>query len=154
MSEAPVEELSQALFDALGRYLRAVMLRLPTEAPGAGAVTKEQWGVLVEIDKAGPAGLSMGELAAQRGMSMTSATALVDRLVNAGLVERRHDMSDRRVVRASLTPAGRRLRSAIGQARMAEYDRLLSALTAEEMDRLRAAIPALHRLAEAAGRRP
>ncbi len=133
--------------------MRAVMLRLPTEAPGVGAVTQEQWWTLVEVTKADPAGISMSELASRRGMAMNSATALVDRLSQAGLLERRPDPADRRVVRVGVTDEGRRLREAISARRRAEYERLLASLSPEELQTLHAAVPALARLAEvAAGR--
>ena len=152
MIQAQTAELAQALFEALGRYSKAVMLHLPTEAPGAGGVTKEQWGTLVEVGHAGRTGISMGELAARRGMAVNSATALVERLVHAGLAERMADAADRRVVRVRLTAAGERLRDAIAEVRRAEYLRLLEQLSPEERERLAAAIPALARLAETAGR--
>ena len=154
MSQAPsghaVEELAPTLFEALGRYTRAVLLRLPTEAPGVGGVTKEQWGALVDAGRAGECGLSMSELAARRGMALNSATALVDRLVHAGLLERSHDTADRRVVRVALTPAGQRLREAVAAVRLIEYQRILGELTVDERARLEAALPALERLAEIA----
>ena len=152
MIQQDTAELAQTLFEALGRYTKAVMLHLPTEAPGAGGVTKEQWGTLVEAGHAGTAGLAMGELAARRGMAVNSATAVVERLVHAGLVERVADPADRRVVRVRLTAAGVRVRDAVAALRRAEYLRLLEQLTPEERERLAAAIPALARLAEAAGR--
>lgn len=139
------------MIEAMNRYMRAVMLRLPTEAPGVGAVTKEQWWTLVEVGKADPDGISMSELAARRGMAINSATALVERLCLAGLLERRHDASDRRVVRVTLTPEGRRVRGAISALRRAEYERLLASLSADELQTLHAAVPALARLAEVAG---
>lgn len=152
VAQARVDDLAPTLFDALGRYLRAVQLRLPTEAEGVGGVTKEQWGVLADLGRAGATGLSMGELAGRRGMSLTSATALVDRLVHAGLVARRHDEADRRVVRVQLTADGARLRSAVARVRLSEYERLLAELTPEERSRLEAAVPALERLAEVTAR--
>lgn len=152
MIQPQAAELAQSLFEALGRYAKAVMLHLPTEAPGAGGVTKEQWGALVEAGHAGAEGIAMGELAARRGMAVNSATAVVERLVHAGLVERVADPSDRRVVRVRLTAAGTRLRDAVGALRRAQYVRLLEQLTPDERERLAAAIPALARLAEAAGR--
>jgi DNA-binding MarR family transcriptional regulator len=48
----------------------------------------------------------MGQIARILGITMPSATALVDRLVEAGLAEREHDTADRRVVRARASTAG------------------------------------------------
>lgn len=49
----------------------------------------------------------MGSLASWMGIGMSSATSLMDRLVDKGLVERTSDPQDRRVVTCSLTPRGR-----------------------------------------------
>jgi DNA-binding MarR family transcriptional regulator len=152
MTQPQVEDLAAILFEAMARYMRAIVLSLPTEAAGAGAVTKEQWGALGEVDKDGADGISMGELAARRGMALNSATALVDRLVNAGLLERRHDENDRRVVRVRVTAEGLSLRKAISGVRRAKYDRLLGQLSQADLERLHAAVPALSRLADVAAR--
>jgi DNA-binding MarR family transcriptional regulator len=46
-----------------------------------------------------PDGITMNDLARQQSCALSTATALVDRLVQQGLAERRDDPSDRRVVR-------------------------------------------------------
>src|SRR5207249_7541014 len=51
--------------------------------------------------------LSVGEVAAGVGVAQPSATETLDKLVRSGLVERTPDCNDRRVVRNTLTPAGR-----------------------------------------------
>jgi DNA-binding MarR family transcriptional regulator len=48
----------------------------------------------------------MGNIASGLGSSLSSATSMVDRLVDKGLVERRSDPEDRRVVQCRLTPRG------------------------------------------------
>lgn len=50
--------------------------------------------------------LRMKELAGKMGVTTGSLTVLVDRLVRAGLVERRPDEKDRRSIRVGLTGAG------------------------------------------------
>src|SRR5438105_9725933 len=50
---------------------------------------------------------SVGEVAAEMGVTQPSATETLEKLVRAGLVERTTDACDRRVVRNTLTPAGR-----------------------------------------------
>ena len=149
---APAEDIATTIIEATSRYFRAVITRLPTHAPGLGGVTREQWSVLLEVSKAGPDGLTMGELAGRLGMALNSATALVDRLVTAAHLERRSDPADRRIVRVGVTAAGSSLTVAIKAARRAEYDRLLAELTPEQLEALRRAVPALDRMAEAAKR--
>lgn len=48
----------------------------------------------------------MGNIASFLGSILSSATSLIDRLVEKGLVERMPDPADRRVVVCSLTPLG------------------------------------------------
>ena len=48
----------------------------------------------------------MSEVAAFLGVGLSSATGMVDRLLNRGLVDRSHDSADRRVVICRLTDTG------------------------------------------------
>lgn len=48
----------------------------------------------------------VGALAQEMGVRPSAVTALTDRLVAAGLIERRRDREDRRVVRVALTDEG------------------------------------------------
>jgi DNA-binding MarR family transcriptional regulator len=66
-----------------------------------GAVTLYQAGALRHLVKHGP--LTMNELAARMDVSPSSATQLVDRLVQHGLVERTPDANDRRVLRVAVS---------------------------------------------------
>jgi DNA-binding MarR family transcriptional regulator len=50
--------------------------------------------------------LRMSELASRLGVSMSTASGVVDRLVELGLLERRADAADRRQVIVALTAAG------------------------------------------------
>lgn len=71
----------------------------------------------------------MSEIASTMGISMQAATSLIDRLVDKQLVERHHDVSDRRVVLCRLTAAGQaeidRL-YAVGRSRMDELVNILN----------------------------
>src|SRR5437870_4194385 len=51
----------------------------------------------------------LGELAQQLEVSPATVTGLTDRLSRQGLIERRTDEKDRRVIRAALTPEGARI---------------------------------------------
>jgi DNA-binding MarR family transcriptional regulator len=63
---------------------------------------------MAAITLLGERDLRMGDLASGIGFSESAATRLVDRLVTAGLVERRTSPTDRRSVTAALTADGRR----------------------------------------------
>jgi DNA-binding MarR family transcriptional regulator len=69
------------------------------------AVTPPQWGVLsllVEQD-----GLTIGAISQKRGVDPPTVTGIIKRLEQSGLVERRHDLVDRRQVLVYLTDEGR-----------------------------------------------
>lgn len=55
---------------------------------------------------AGRQDLTMGELSARLSVPLSTATRIVDWLVDRGYASRVHDSLDRRVVRVVLTPAG------------------------------------------------
>ena len=68
------------------------------------AVTPPQWGVLsllIEQD-----GLAIGAISQKRGVDAPTITGIIKRLEQNGLVERRHDLEDRRQVKVYLTSEG------------------------------------------------
>src|SRR5947209_6706571 len=68
-------------------------------------VTPPQFGVLAllqEID-----GVTIGSISQRRRIDAPTVTGIVKRLEQSGLVERRHDEVDRRVVKVYLTAEGR-----------------------------------------------
>lgn len=79
---------------------------------------------------------TMGELSAQLGIPLSSATRMADSLVRLNFVERLIDSHDRRVVRLSMTETGRQfVRMAMDYIRQ-HIDRLLSRLDSEEQAQL------------------
>jgi DNA-binding MarR family transcriptional regulator len=52
-------------------------------------------------------GLTIGTMSQMRGVDAPTATGIITRLEQHGLVERRHDHEDRRVVKVYLTDEGR-----------------------------------------------
>jgi DNA-binding MarR family transcriptional regulator len=94
---------------------------------------------------------TMGELARSEGVTLPTASRLVEALVAAGLVLRAPDRSDRRIVRIAITPRGRRLMEQGRARRIATLARELEALDGNELDALTAAVAALERLERLAG---
>ncbi len=68
-------------------------------------VTPPQWGVLTLLQE--QEGVTMGTISQRRAIDMTTVTGIIKRLEQNGLVERRHDMADRRQVKVYLTDEGR-----------------------------------------------
>lgn len=89
-------EGAQRLFDTLDHELKA----------DAG-IDLDQYEVLVRLSEAGDGRLRMSELAEQVCMSRSRLTHRIDKMVEAGLVERVQCPDDRRGMHAALTATGR-----------------------------------------------
>jgi DNA-binding MarR family transcriptional regulator len=100
---------------------------------------------LTTLRRSGPARLT--ELAIGEGVSQPSMTALVGRLADAGLVQRRTDPGDGRAVLVALTPAGAELLDRRREDRAARLAGPLAELTDDDVRAISAALPALGRLA-------
>jgi MarR family 2-MHQ and catechol resistance regulon transcriptional repressor len=72
-------------------------------------LTLAQFDVLAELARARRGGITFGELSRLLLVTSGNLTGIVDRLEKDGLVKRRHDKHDRRVVRIVLTRKGRGL---------------------------------------------
>lgn len=88
-------------------------------------------------------GIRMRALARKLGGSFSNATVLVDRLVDRGLVERRADPQDRRVVLVRSTGEGRRLIEQLVTSWQILSAPLLEALAPQDLSTVRAALSAL-----------
>jgi DNA-binding MarR family transcriptional regulator len=100
---------------------------------------------LTTLRRCGPSRLT--DLAVTEGVSQPAMTALVGRLADQGLVQRRTDPGDRRAVLIALTPAGADL---LDRRREDRADRLagpLEALADDDVRSITDALPALARLA-------
>jgi len=115
----------------------------------AEEVTLPQYRALVVLASRGPQGLAA--LAESLAVTPSTATRMCDRLVRKGLVTRRVDPDDRRLVRLALSPNGRRLVQEVTEQRRVEIAHLLAELSAEEQ---RAVTASLNRLAAVAGELP
>jgi DNA-binding MarR family transcriptional regulator len=70
-------------------------------------VTLPRFDLMAQLDKA-PAGMTLGELSQRMMVSNGNVTGLTERLMAAGLVDRRPSPNDRRAQIVSLTTEGRR----------------------------------------------
>ena len=95
-------------------------------------LTGPQADALVVIEQAQPIALKElgGLLIAEAG----HPSRLVDRLVEAGLVERRAAKGDRRRVELRVTPAGRRVAGRVTEARRALFEAGRAEVDASELD--------------------
>jgi len=109
-------------------------------------VTPPQLRVLVMIASRGP--LNLGAVARGLGVHPSNATRACDRLVVAGLLDRRDDPADRRNLLLQLTEEGRTLVDQIMDRRRHAIAEVLARMPALQRTAL---IPVLVTFAEAAG---
>lgn len=68
-------------------------------------VTLPRFDLMAQLHKT-PQGMTLGQLSSRMMVSNGNLTALVERLVDAGQIERQVSQTDRRVVVVALTPSG------------------------------------------------
>lgn len=109
-----LDALALAAAVELGRASASVVAALSASAGEAG-LSPARWRALVTLAAlAPPDGLPAGALADRLHIRHATATRLVDSLVSAGLVRRKRDRADRRVVRLAVSTKGQaRLREAL-----------------------------------------
>jgi DNA-binding MarR family transcriptional regulator len=102
--------------------------------------------VLAVLDEEGS--VPMRALAESLDVSQASATGIVDRMEQRGLVERRRNDEDRRVIRVASTTAGRELLAGIAAQRRGHFATILDELTDDELAALLVGSRALRRARE------
>ena len=106
-----------------------------------GSLSLTHLNVLTLLEVDGP--LSMSHLAEGLDVSVASATGIVDRMEQRGLVERRRDSDDRRVVIVHIAEGGTKVFEEIDQRRRMGLAKLLTRLNDRELRALLAGHQAL-----------
>jgi DNA-binding MarR family transcriptional regulator len=140
------EEIVDAVLSA-SRVLIAVAARSLGDI--AEEVTLTQYRTLVVLASRGPQ--SLAELAEAVDVTPPTATRMCDRLIKKGLIVRRHERGDRRLIRLTLAKNGRELVDTVTQRRRAEIAHLMAAVPADQQAAL---VDSLQRLSAAAGEVP
>ncbi|CAL74481.1 putative transcriptional regulator, MarR family [Bradyrhizobium sp. ORS 278] len=97
-------------------------------------MTRAQWAVLAKVER--NEGMKQSELADQLEMQPITLTRLIDKLADAGLIERRGDDTDRRVNRLYLKKAARPLLAKLAVLRGELTDTALQGISPAEAERL------------------
>ncbi len=140
--------------ERIEQLLRSIMrgLRGRKREPGHGHdldITLGQLHCLRQVSDLGQP--TMGDLAERLRLSPSTVTGLVDGLVSRGLVERREDAEDRRIVRVALTGPGRRHRDQRRGLQQQRLARVFAALSDEDLEWVGSALERLSEVvAEAA----
>lgn len=123
------DELSQCWHE-LGAVLRSRRLLASLHPGVAGKLTPSKIRALDLLSEHG--GLRVGELADRVGIDDATATRLVDRLEEIGVVGRTSEPGDRRATTVALTPAGEKLVGGIAAQRQLFFCDVLDALEPAE----------------------
>lgn len=129
---AAVPALAKAEYETLAafRYTLRHFLDFSRAAAEAAGLTAQQHQALLAIKGyPGREVISVGELAERLAIRHNSSVELIDRLAGQGLIERRHDAADRRLVLLALTPKAESLLATLSAAHRDELRRLRPALT-------------------------
>lgn len=137
-----IDEVVEAFTSVRGRGAR-VFRRLQRRSMSMGHAH-----VLVRLQMGGP--LPVSHLARSLGVSAASATGMVSRMEERGLVERVRDEHDRRVVLVRLAPGGQAALDAMGNRSRASLVSVLARLRDDELMHLRDGLRAFQRAAREA----
>ena len=94
-------------------------------------------------------GRTPGEIAAAAGVTTPAVTKVSPRLIEAGLVTRRRDERDNRLVRLWLTDAGRALQEPVEAERRLLEETITESVTPEEREHLMSALAKIYQAAGA-----
>ena len=136
---SPADERFRAAYRCAYRELDSIRLRQWERSH----LTLPQLRILFQVRRS--PGVTTGQLARTVGITMSTTSGLVAKLVNAGLVARGHVSEDRRQIPLDLTEAGRALAGELAEYSQPFLNRLAEALG----DDLEPVIAALERLAGA-----
>ncbi|HEX6508293.1 MAG TPA: MarR family transcriptional regulator [Chloroflexota bacterium] len=112
-------------------------------------VSLPQLHILMRLAELGPT--SVSELAHSMSISTPSASSILDRIEEHGLVERVRDVVDRRVVHVLITERGRTVVNEFGGPKREQLQHLLGSMTEEELQSVVRAVEAVRRVVEGSG---
>ena len=137
---APLTLQARQLYQAFSALVRAYQFR-DRDGICCHGISVSQCYALDHLATRGPR--TMGELAGDLYLEVSSMTRAVDALVSDGLVDRVEDKRDRRVRRIEITASGRQLLEKIQTDLIREYERVLAEIAPESRPAVIQAVNAL-----------
>jgi MarR family transcriptional regulator for hemolysin len=131
------ERFSGALHNTARAWRQAIDRRLKYLG-----VSQAGWLTITTAAKA-PEPLSQSEIADRLGVEGATMVAMVDRLVNAGLIAREPSVKDRRIKHVVVTEAGYRLYDSVKVEAAAVRKELLANIDPKDLDTATAVLEAL-----------
>lgn len=134
--------------DLLPERLRVAVGRLARKLrqQSLGGLTPSQTSILSTLDRHGS--MSMSQLATHEGISKPSATGIVGRLLERGLVEKTDDPADGRSAIVAITPKGHDVLETRRQERTAYLARQIDALDPDDREVLGRAVDLFEKMLE------
>lgn len=126
-SGSSAEECASLVMEIVPRVMRAI--RIEMRQLGSQELTVPQMRTLLFLTRRD--GASLSEVAEHIGLTLPSASRLVDLLVERGLVRRRTSATDRRRITLAATPRGRTLMETVRIGAQGRMARRLADLPAE-----------------------
>ena len=145
---APVDPL----VTTFGRLLEAAHRlenRLGRDLESTSDLSLTTFEVLLRLSRSPDGVLTMGELSDQLVLTTGGVTRLVDRMTAAGHLERRPCATDRRVLYAAITPAGRAALSPALRDHAAVLHEVFAGFSATDLARLNTLLDRLRDVAQA-----
>ncbi len=140
ITEGNKEKLIQSTLELADRGFRELFPFVPKEWLSLD-LTASQLRTLLLLFTNGPT--RMSEIASQLGISMATATGVIDRMVERGIVVRESDPNDRRIVLCRVSPEGERTVSGLWQSWSKRGEEMLRALDRPRLLAVRAMLEAL-----------
>jgi MarR family transcriptional regulator for hemolysin len=112
-----------------------LLKRSEDEAAGPFGLTTEQYAVLVTLDYFGGT-MKVSDIAAWLERTPNSMSMIVDRMAKAGLITRKRDRTDRRLVYVTMTSRGKASLGPAAGAMLELILKVLSPLSSEERNTL------------------
>lgn len=130
--------------DLLFHSVLARFFTIPARQSATGPVTFAQMRVLWIVDFKGSTDL--GGLARTLGVSDSTATELVDRLVTGGFVRRVQASDDRRHIVLTLRPKGKRLLEDFSRQRQERFQKLIGVVGRSDAGRMAQALETVNEI--------
>jgi DNA-binding MarR family transcriptional regulator len=141
VDRAGVVDADEELIDAFVVASRALVAIVARSLAGAGQdVTLPQYRTLVILSTQGPQRIV--DLATHLGVTASTASRMIDRLVRKRLVRRRQAKDDRRSLRVDLTQTGRDVVDETSRRRRVEIERIMKDMPARSRRPLTEAVVA------------
>jgi len=130
--------------EELLRHVTVIIKKRGRDILSDFAITNPQFNALLVLDN--HPDITMGELCDRLYLACSTATDLIDRMEKNGLLERRRDVDDRRVIRLRPTPKAKEVIDRVIQARRRYVKSILTKLEKKDIETLARSLQQLHSL--------